>query len=90
MESIKIENPVEVNRKISLFNDLLLPNNYSQNCRQQDMLAWYEDKVQSQRLPWSENVYEPDFGYRIQPQDADSEIQRCVEAMKQMEQVNHI
>lgn len=45
--------------------------------------------MQSQRLPWSENVYEPDFGYRIQPQDPDNEIQRFVDAMKHMEQVNY-
>lgn len=43
--------------------------------------------MRSERLPWSENVYKPDFGYRIQPQDLDTEIQSCVEAMKHMEQV---
>lgn len=89
MEEIKFEKSIEVNQRTNWFNDLLLPKNDSQNCRQQDMLTWYEDKMRSQRLPWSENVYKPDFGYRIQPQDPDSEIQSCVEAMKHMEQVNY-
>lgn len=51
------------------------------------MMTWYEDKVRSQPLPWSENLYKPNYGFRLQLQDADREIQNCVEAMKNIEQV---
>lgn len=51
------------------------------------MMTWYEDKVRSQRLPWSEQAYEPNYGYKVQLQDPDHEIQSIVDAMKHMEQV---
>lgn len=79
MQEIKIEKPTEVNEGTNWFNNLLLPKNDSQ--------TWYEDKMRSQRLPWAENVYVPDFGYRIQPHDPDSEIESGVKAMKHTEQV---
>lgn len=88
MEGLKIENPIEVNRQYHVFKDLLLPKNFTQICRQQNMMSWYEDKMRSQRLPWSENVYEPDYGYRIQLHESDQEIQNCMDAIRHIEQVS--